>query len=53
MALHNLEFFLEWMEELQGGIKTNSIREMIKDRAVFGTHDFVDELKCLMPGLFK
>jgi hypothetical protein len=53
MALHNLEFFLEWMEELQGGIKTNSIREMIKDRAVFGTHEFVDELKDLMPGLFK
>jgi hypothetical protein len=53
MALHNLEFFLEWMEELQGGIKTNNIREMIKDRAVFGTHDFVDELKYLMPGLFK
>lgn len=53
MGLHNLEFFLEWMEEIHGGIKTNSIREMIKDRAVFGTHDFVDELKNLMPGLFK
>ncbi|MCP4369804.1 MAG: toll/interleukin-1 receptor domain-containing protein [Deltaproteobacteria bacterium] len=53
MGLHNLEFFLEWMEQLQTGINTNSIREMIKDRAVFGTHDFVDELKNLMPGLFK
>lgn len=53
MALHNLEFFLEWMEQLQTGINTNSIREMIKDRAVFGTHDFVGELKNLMPRLFK
>ena len=53
MALHNLEFFLEWMEELQGGINTNSIREMIKDRAIFDTHEFVDGLKELMPGLFK
>jgi queuine/archaeosine tRNA-ribosyltransferase len=53
MALHNLDFFTEWMEELQGRIRTNSISGMISYRASFSTQDFVDELKKLMPGLFK
>jgi len=53
MGLHNLDFFYEWMEELQNKIHVGSISEMLKYRAVFGTRDFVDELNKLMPGLFK
>jgi len=53
MGLHNLDFFYEWMEELQNKIQKENINEMIKYRAMFGTRGFVDELNKLMPGLFK
>lgn len=53
MGLHNLDFFYEWMEELQDKINKDSISEMLKYRAVFGTRVFVDEINKLIPGLFK
>jgi hypothetical protein len=53
MGLHNLDFFYEWMEELQNKIHVGSISEMLKYRAMFGARGFVDELNKLMPGLFK
>ena len=53
MALHNLDFFTEWMEELQSNIHSNRVSEMLTYRASFSTQNFVDELKKLMPGLFK
>jgi queuine/archaeosine tRNA-ribosyltransferase len=53
MGLHNLDFFYEWMEDLQGEIQSGSVSEMIKFRAAFGTRSFVKELKTLMPGLIK
>ena len=53
MGLHNLDFYYEWMEDLQGEIQSGSVSEMIKFRAAFGTRSFVEELKTLMPGLIK
>ena len=53
MGLHNLDFFYEWMEELQRAILQNNVSEMMTYRAAFRTQDFVNELNKLMPGLFK
>ena len=53
MGLHNLDFFYDWMEELQNNIQAKSVSEMLKYRAAFRTRDFVDELNELMPGMFK
>lgn len=53
MGLHNLDFFYNWMEELQDNIHANNVSEMLKYRAMFSSRDFIDELKNLMPGLFK
>lgn len=53
MGLHNLDFYYEWMEELQNKIHEDNISGMLNYRAAFGTRGFVDELNKLMPGLFK
>jgi len=53
MGLHNLDFFADWMNELQNRIHNDRVSEMIKGRASFNTPDFVKEFKKLMPGLFK
>lgn len=53
MALHNLDFFDEWMDELQRKIIDNSVSDMLAYRAMFTTRDFIDELRKVMPGLFR
>ena len=53
MGLHNLDFFYEWMEELQNKIQEDSISGMLQYHAMFNGRGFVDELKKLMPGIFK
>ncbi|MFK5947689.1 MAG: toll/interleukin-1 receptor domain-containing protein [Methylococcales bacterium] len=52
MGLHNLDFFYEWMEELQSSIHSKNVSEMLNYRSSFSTRIFVDEIKKLMPGLF-
>lgn len=53
MGLHNLDFFYEWMEELQEKIKSNNVSAMITYRANFSTRNFINEIEKLMPGLFN
>lgn len=53
MALHNLDFFYVWMEDLQHAIIKKNISEMITYHAAFRTQDFVNELSKLIPGVFK
>jgi len=53
LGMHNLDFFYDWMEELQKHIHEGSVSEMLKYRMMFNSRGIVDELKTLMPGLFK
>lgn len=53
MAMHNLDFFNEWMNELQSNIHAGRVGEMIHYHAAFSTREFVDELKRLIPDLFS
>lgn len=53
MGVHNLQFFAEWMEELQATIKAEAVGEMLLERSVFDTRDLVVQLKDVMPGLFS
>lgn len=53
MAFHNLDFFEEWMNELQQSISANKVSEMLTYRAMFQSQDFVNDLKKELSGLFK
>ena len=54
MGLHNLDFFYVWMEDLQEAIHLrNDVGGMLAYHSVFNTQSFINELRKLMPGLFK
>ncbi len=53
MGLHNLDFFSEWMDELQFSIHNNKVSGMMTYHAGFRTQDFINKLNDLMPGVFK
>jgi len=52
MAVHNLDFFVEWMVELQDDIKSNKVGNMIHKRMDFQTKGFKVTMETLFPGLF-
>lgn len=53
IALHNLDFFEEWMEELHEKLHSNRIGEMLSFRAMFPGHQFIKDMKRILPGLYK
>ncbi len=50
LGLHNIDFFYEWMEDLQNGVKSDNGKSMLFYHA---TQTIVDELKKQIPELFE
>ncbi|MCD4741767.1 MAG: hypothetical protein K8R67_04700 [Desulfobacteraceae bacterium] len=53
MGLHNLDFFYNFMHDLQDDIQKSDISGMLHYRSMFNGQGFVDEINKLIPEFFK